>query len=129
MNTRTAIFSKFRLFEKKYLVSRISCLIFIIACVLYLGQDFSVAATLVTVGAILLFALQFVFQFKWLNWFLGVAILLISLYFLLAVWDEFSEFETVTRAARQLLLVGWGMCFTGIVLSVSMIISCLKNPD
>lgn len=129
MNTRTAIFSKFRLFGKKYLVSRIACLIFIIACVLYPGQDFSVAATLITVGAILLFALQFVFQFKWLNWFLGIAMLLISLYFLLAVWDEFSEFETVTRAARQLLLVGWGMCFTGIVLSVLMIISCLKNPD
>jgi len=121
-----AVSSKFRLSEKKYLISRIACSVFIVAWLVYLPGR-TITATLITIGAILLFGLQFVFQFKMLNWFLGISMLIVSIYMSFAVLSEFSEFETVSRSAWQLLLFGWGMCFTGVVLSVLMLKNFFSN--
>jgi ABC-type Fe3+-siderophore transport system permease subunit len=129
MKTPTAIFSRRRLLEKKYLASRVACGVFIIVWISYLTGVESYIASLIAISSILLFFLQFIFQFMWLNWFLGVAMFFVSLYFSLAVWDEFREFETVTREARLLLLVGWGMCFTCVILSIFMIVSCIRDFD
>ncbi|MBN1985676.1 MAG: hypothetical protein JW761_05195, partial [Prolixibacteraceae bacterium] len=63
------------------------------------------------------------------NCFLGGMMFLISIYLSLAVWSEFIEFEVVSNSARQLLLVGWSLCLTGIVLSVFMIIGFICSFD
>ncbi|MGE0018746.1 MAG: hypothetical protein AB7S72_03700 [Draconibacterium sp.] len=127
MNLQTAISLKIRLSEKKYFASRIACSVFIAALVFYLIGGRTAATTFIATGAMLLFTTQFVFQFKWLNLILGISALLVSIYFLMAVTSEFSEFETATAAAWQLLLVGGGIFLAGIVLSVSMLVSCFKD--
>lgn len=127
MKAHALSFPKFNLFEKKYLASRIASAVFIVVCILYLwgGQPF--AATLTAVVAIALFAIQFVFQFKWVNCFLGGMMFLASIYLSLAVWSEFAEFEVVNNSALQLLLVGWSLCLTGIVLSVFMMVDFIRS--
>lgn len=127
MNAQMLLSQKFNLFEKKYLASRIACLVFIVAGILYLRGGLPLTATLITVGTITLFTAQFVFQFKWLNLFLGGMTFLISIYLSLAVWSEFSEFEVVTEAARKLLLFGWGICFAGLLLSLFLIVSFIRD--
>jgi hypothetical protein len=129
MNAQMLLSQNFNLFEKRYLSSRITCLVFIVTGILYLRGGLPLTATLITVGTITLFAAQFIFQFKWLNLFLGGMMLLLSIYLSPAVWSEFSEFEVVTEAARKLLLSGWGICFAGLTLSVLMIISFIRDFD
>jgi hypothetical protein len=112
------------LLRREFLASRITC--FILAWVYYLpGRSFPV--TLIAGGAILLFSIQFIFQFKLLNWFLGILMLILSLYFSLAVLSEFGEFKTITSSAQQLLLFGLGMSLTGGILSVIMISGLIRN--
>lgn len=120
------ILPKFSLFRREFLASRIACFIFVLVWVYYLpGRSFPV--TLFAGGTILLFSIQFIFQFKILNWFLGILMLLLSLYFSLAVLSEFGEFKTITSSALQLLLIGLGMSLAGGILSVLMIAGLVRS--
>ena len=118
----------FNLLEKKYIPSRFACLALTALLIIYLipftrGIEASIfAGTLAVV-----FVLQFFRQSKILNVILGGIILLLSFYFSLAVFSEFNEFETVTKAARQLLLVGWGVCLFSSVLAILMIRQALLD--
>ena len=127
MNFHTAILPGIRFSDKKYFASRIACSAIIAALVFYLVGGRTAGTTLIAAGAMMLFAIQFVFQFKWLNLISGISTLLVSIFFLLAVISEFSEFETVTPAAWQLLLVGSGIFLAGIVLSVFLLVSFFKD--
>lgn len=127
MNAQTLTFLKFNLFEKRHLSGRIACFVFIIALFFYAFSFRSTGATIISLGAISLFAVQFIYQFKAINGILGGIMLLVSIYFSLAVWSEFSEFEVVTQAARELLMVGWSLCFAGIILALLMIVSAIRD--
>ncbi|HSH19033.1 MAG TPA: hypothetical protein VLA03_01195 [Draconibacterium sp.] len=127
MNTKTLRSLKFNLFEKKFLASRIACLIFIVAWIIYLWGGRPFVATLVSVSAISLFILQLIYQFKLINGLLGGIMFFVSIYFSLAVWSEFNDFEIVASEAWNLLLVGWGLCLTEIILSLFMIMSALRE--
>ncbi|MHA7111001.1 hypothetical protein ACRTDU_12795 [Sunxiuqinia elliptica] len=65
---------------------------------------------------------QLLFQFPVLNWLLGISLMLISCYMVLAVWSEFSEFQTKTSAAWQLISFGWGLTFTGLTTALGILI-------
>lgn len=127
MNLQIAISPKIRLSEKKYFASRIACFVFIVALAFYLVGGRKAATTLIATGVMLLFSVQFILQFKWLNLILGILTLFVSIFLLMAVISEFSEFETVTTAAWQLLLVGGGIFLAGIILSVSLLVSFFKD--
>ena len=84
-------------------------------------------ASIITLSAMAFLSLQFVYQFKALNGILGGLFLLASLYTSLAVWSEFTEFDVITLSAKQLLLVGFGGSFMGILLSGFMIWSFIRD--
>lgn len=65
---------------------------------------------------------QLLFQFPVLNWLLGISLMLISCYMTLAVWSEFSEFQTKTSTAWQLISFGWGLTFTGLAVALGILI-------
>jgi hypothetical protein len=125
MNTKALIPSQFNLFDKQFLVSRITCFLFIGLLLTYLIGSGGVGATVVCLSLISLFLVQFIYQFQLLNGLLGGIMFLLGVYFSLAVWSEFTDFEVVTQAARQLLLVGWGRCLLVISLAVLLIRSVL----
>lgn len=108
--------------EKKYIPSRFACLALSALFVMYLIPfDRGIGASIFAGTFIVVFIFQFFRQSKILNVILGGIILLLSFYFSLAVLSEFNEFETVTKAAKQLLLVGWGGCLFSAVLAFLMI--------
>lgn len=84
-------------------------------------------ATVIPIVFISVFIWQFIFQNNTINGILGGIMTLLGLYFSLAVWSEFSEFEVINDAARQLLLVGWSGCFAVIILGILMIRSSILN--
>lgn len=128
MLKQTFLFPKFNLFEKKYLASRIACVVFFILAFFYLFESQrSAGASFVAYLTMALLTIQFVFQFKALNGIIGGLMLLGSLYFSLAVWSEFNEFEVVTESAKQLLMFGFGGTFVGILLSVFMLWSFIRD--
>jgi len=127
MNTAVSISSRFNLTDKKYIASRIACIAFILAFGLYLWGGRPFVASIISLSAILLFAIQFLFQFNAVNGALGGLMFLVGFYFALAVWYEFSEFEEVNKEALNLLLVGWGFCLAAVVLAVLMIIGSVRD--
>ncbi len=127
MNTPFSISSRFNLSDKKYLASRVACVAFMIVFGLYLWGGRSLAGSVISVTAILLFAIQFVFQFNAVNGVLGGLMLLVGLYFSMAVWSEFSEFEVISSEALTLLFVGWALCLSVIVLAIFMVVSFIRD--
>ncbi len=125
MNAKVLTPSQFNLFDKQFFVSRITCFLFIGLLLMYLIETSGIGATVVCLSLISLFLVQFIFQFQLLNGLLGGIMFLLGVYFSLAVWSEFTDFEVVTRAARQLLIMGWGGCLLVIGLAVLLIRSAL----
>ena len=125
MNAKEVFPSQFNLFEKQFLVSRITCFLFIGLLLMYLIGTNGIGATVVCLSLISLFLIQFIFQFQLLNVLLVGIMFLLGVYFSLSVWSEFLDFEVVTQAARQLLIVGWGGCLLVIDLAVLLIRSAL----
>lgn len=60
---------------------------------------------------------QMIFKLKFLGIAIATMISAFSLYMVLAVFSEFSEFETVNSEALQFLLFGLLLCFFGVVSS------------
>jgi hypothetical protein len=127
MNAKELIPSQLNLLEKQFLVSRTVCLFFVGILLMYNLGNSGIGVTLICVSLITLFLVQFIFQFEFLNALLGGIMFLLGVYFSLAVWSEFREFEVVTQAARQFLLVGCGGCLLVIVLAVLLMRSALLN--
>ncbi len=119
----TSIIQKINLFEKKYLASRIACLLLASVLLMYLlpVSTRGLVASLISGGLAFLLLVQFVFQNRGLNLLLGIILFFVGGYFSLAVVSEFNEFETITREAWLLLSVGLGLCISVMVLSVLMI--------
>lgn len=128
MNAKTLVTLKFNLFEKKYFASRIACVVFIILLGMYLIESTrSLWATIIPLVFIAAFVCQFIFQKNAVNGIFGGIMILIGLYFSLAVWSEFSEFEIANDAALQLLLAGWFGCFLLIAFGVLMVRSFILD--
>ena len=131
MNAKILSIPKFILLEKRYLASRVICLIFIVTIFIDLvnGQNSasSTNGTFVSLGFLSLFIVQFIFQFKYLNWFLGIILFLASIYFSLAVLSEFSDFPVPNKDAYILLLVGLSLCIAGIISSVFVLRSLMQQ--
>ncbi|MCE4563520.1 hypothetical protein INQ51_04295 [Maribellus sp. CM-23] len=127
MNTPISLSSRFNFTDKRYMASRVACIAFMIVFGLYLWGGRSLAASAISVTAILLFVLQFVLQFNAVNGVLGGLMVLVGLYFSMAVWSEFSEFEVVNKEALTLLFVGWGLCLSVIVLAIFMVVSFIRD--
>lgn len=125
MNAKILSTPKINLFEKDYIVSRIACVIFIALLVAYIVGTTETTALVISGSLILFFAIQFVIQSQVLNSILGGIMFLLGVYFSMAVWSEFREFEAVTQAAKQLLLVGWGGCAVVITFGTLMVRSAL----
>ena len=124
MNMQNLTLQKINLLEKKNLASRISCLILIGLLIMYLLPltTLGLAASLIAGGfAALILAIHFFIQSRILNIILGGIMFLGGIYFSLAVVSEFNDFETVTHEAWQLIFVGLGLCFSVIVMLVTMI--------
>lgn len=123
MNATISTSSKINLLEKKYLASRITCLVLTTLLVMYLLpiSTRGLTATIVSGSLALFFSIQFFFQFRVLNFILGVIMFMIGAFFSLAAISEFNEFETITRDAWLLLIVGLGMCISIMVLSAIMV--------
>ena len=125
MNAKAVTSLRIDLFDRQFLVSRITCFLFIGLLLMYLIGSGGLGATVVCMSLISLFLIQFIFQFQLLNGLLGGIMFLLGVYFSLAVWSEFTDFEVVTQAARQLLIVGWGGCLFVIGLAVLLFRSAL----
>ena len=125
MNAKAVFPSQFTLFDRQFLVSRVTCFLFISLLLMYLIETSGIGAVVVCFSLISLFAIQFFFQFQLLNGLLGGIMFLLGVYFSLAVWSEFTDFEVVTQAARKLLIVGWGGCSLVIGLAVLLIRSAV----
>lgn len=123
MNAIILALPKINLFEKKYLASRIACLILTTVLLMYLLpiSTRGLVASLISGGLAIMLAIQFFRQSQIANFILGSVMFLIGLYFSMAVVSEFNEFETVTRAAKQLLGFGLVGTFSIMILSVLMI--------
>ena len=112
----------FKLLEKKYLPSRIACLALFILLLAYLiPSNDLLGPSILSGGLAVLFVVQFFQQNRIMNYVLGGIMFLVGLYFCAAVIDEFMEFETVTRSAKQLLIFGLGGFGTVMLLAVLMI--------
>ena len=127
MNLQSLSLRKFNLLEKKNLASRIVCVAFILVFGFYLFGGQPPVATIISIVVILLLSVQFLFQFNAANGILGGLMFLLSLYFSIAVLSEFNEFEVVNSAARNLLIFGWGACLAGIILSIFLIVSFIRD--
>lgn len=127
MNAKALVAPKINLFEKPFLASRIACIVFISMLLMYVVGTTGIGAFAVCLSLILLFGIQFIFQFQPLNVILGGIMFLLGVYFSMAVWSEFIEFEVVTESARQLLIIGWGGCLLVIGLAILMIRSALLH--
>ncbi|WP_297086846.1 hypothetical protein [uncultured Draconibacterium sp.] len=102
---------KIDLLDKDHLVSRIACFLLVIVFILYLLPfDKGATASVFAGGMIGLLVLQFFLQSKALNIILAGSIFILSFYFFLAVWSEFNDFDGLTKAAWELLVIGWGGC-------------------
>lgn len=123
MNANVLILPKINLLEKKYLASRIACLVLTVLLVMYLLPipTRGLMASLISGGLAVLLTIPFIFQSRIANIVLGGIMFLIGAYFSLTVVSEFNEFETLTRAAWQLLLFGLGGCFSVMFLSFLML--------
>ena len=123
MNAQNLAFPKINLLEKKYLASRISCLILIGLLLMYLLPltTRGLTASLISGGFAIVLAIHFFIQSRILNIILGGIMFLVGIYFSLAVESEFNDFETATREAWQLLFAGLGLCFSVIAMSLIMI--------
>jgi hypothetical protein len=127
MNLLALKILKINLFEKRYLASRIACLVFILFLTSYIiGGGFSTIDHYV-LGVIFVFLIQFILQFKWINFYLGLLMFLVGAYFSLAVLSEFMEFPVLNRDAFFLLVVGWSLCLTVCVFAVFMIKGFFKS--
>ncbi|HPE78347.1 MAG TPA: hypothetical protein PLC80_19810 [Draconibacterium sp.] len=127
MNIQVLKILKIKLFEKRYLASRIACVIFILFLTSYIiGGGFSTIDHYVLV-AIFIFLIQFLFQFSWVNFILGLLMFIVGAYFSLAVLSEFMEFPILNRDAYFLLVVGWSLCLTICVFAVFMIRGFLRS--
>ena len=125
MNAKALTLSRINIFDKQFLVSRIACLAFIGMLLMYAAGTSGIGAIVVCTSLILLFVGQFIFQFQLLNGLLGGIMFLLGVYFSLAVWSEFREFEGITQAARQLIIFGWGGCLLVIGFAFLMIRSAV----
>lgn len=127
MNIQVLKILKINLFEKRHLASRIACVIFILFLTSYIiGGGFSTIDHYVLV-AIFIFLIQFLFQFSWVNFILGLLMFIVGAYFSLAVLSEFMEFPVLNRDAYFLLVVGWSLCLTICVFAVFMIRGFLRS--
>lgn len=127
MNAKALTLSRINIFDKQFLVSRIACLAFIGMLLMYAAGTPGIGAVAVCASLIFLFVGQFIFQFQLLNGLLGGIMFLLGVYFSLAVWSEFLEYERITEAARQLIIVGWGGCLLVIGFAFIMIRSALLH--
>ena len=128
MSSQLFSIRRFNLFEKRYFASRIACIVYILLFGMYIiGGNRSLWATVVPLVFISVFIWQIIFQNNTLNGILGGIMTLLGLYFSLAAWSEFNEFEIINDAARQLLIVGWSGCFAVIILGILMIRSSILN--
>jgi len=129
MNLLALKILKINLFEKRYLASRITCLVFILFLTSYIiGGGFSTIDHYV-LGVIFVFLIQFIFQYKWLNFILGLLMFIVGAYFSLAVLSEFLEFPVPNSDAYLLLIVGWSLCLTVCVFAVFMIRGFIKSMN
>lgn len=127
MNIQVLKILKINLFEKRYLASRIACLVFILLLTSYIiGGRFSTIDHYV-LGVIFVFLIQFILQFKWINFYLGLLMFIVGAYFFLAVLSEFMEFPAFNRDAYFLLVVGWSLCVMVCVFAVFMIRGFLRS--
>ena len=106
MNFHALKIRKIDLFEKRYLASRISCVVFILLLTSYtIGGEFSTIDRFVLVGIFILL-IQFIFQFSWINLSLGLMMFSAGAYFSLPVLSEFLDFPVSNHDAYLLLIVG-----------------------
>ena len=128
MKAKIAVPENFDLLDKKYLPSRIACLILFIVLLAYLiPRTDLLGPSILSGGLAVLFIVQFFRQNRILNYVLGGLMFLVGLYFCAAVVDEFMEFESVTHSAKQLLIYGLGGFLSVMVLSVLMIRRAIKD--
>lgn len=123
MSVKALFQPRFNLLEKKYVASRIACLVLASLLVMYLFplQTRGVIVSLISGGFAILFIVQFFRQSPVLNFILGGIMFLTGIYFCFAVMSEFNEFEIVTSSAKQLLIFGLGTCFSVMMLAFLMI--------
>ncbi len=127
MNLQVLKIPNIDLLEKSHLASRIACLVFILFLTSYIiGGGFSTIDHYV-LGVIFVFLIQFIFQFNWINLYLGLLMFIVGAYFSLAVLSEFLEFPVPNRDAYLLLIVGWSLCLTVCVFAIFMIRGFIKS--
>ena len=128
MNATISTSLKINLLEKKYLASRIACSACTISLATFLfGEIGSLWIVAFFLGFIGVFVYQFVFQNYIVNAILGSILALTGFYFSMGVWSEFTDFEVVNNAARQLLIVGWLICSVVITFGVLMIRTFIRD--
>ena len=82
----------------------------------------------ITIAAILL--LNLYMRQYWLSYIMGAITVLFSLYMILAVLSEHSEFpNSGSSDALQLLITGLLICFSGIALGVLLMIPFKENYE
>jgi len=128
MNSKTLSNPGISLLEKKNVASRMACLFFLLFNIFWFFDTLNQPViNLLAIAGIIVFSAQFIFQFKLLNGILGGLSILLSVYFILAVINEFLDFAVATTDAYTLVIVGLVLGAMGLVSSFLMLRSLLAN--
>ena len=93
MNTLTFIIPKINLFEKRYLASRIACLVLVVFGLLFqLDSERIFVVNYIALVVMIIFGVQFFYQFKALNGILGGLLFIMSAYMILQYFQSLKNF-------------------------------------
>ena len=124
-------FLKSRLFLTKVLPALPYCIVSVSVLYHVLFGDMTLSALdifMLAITAILL--LNLYARQYWLSYIMGAITVLFSLYMILAVLSEHSEFpNSGSSDALQLLITGLLICFSGIALGVLLMIPFKENYE
>jgi hypothetical protein len=94
----------------------------LIASVLFYWISVGRVMNPIAIGLLLVLVFQIIFKVRWLGVLIPGLLILISLYLLLALFSELSEFPSFNAEAQTLLFVGLGFLLSTLFISGVMIV-------
>ena len=76
-----------------------------------------------------LLLLQMYFQLKYVDWFMGMLLLFLSLWFLLAYASDFHKITSYTNQTWQFIVIGGLIVISNFVMSILMLRNAIKRVD
>ena len=100
----------------------------LIASVLFYWISVGRVLNPIAIGLLLVLLLQIIFRPRWLGLLIPVMMAVASLYLILALFSELSEFPSFNTEAQKLLFVGLGFLLSTLFISGVMIVKYAILP-